>query len=73
MFVITDGWFPDGPVDNLIGALEARGIAVVMVGIGRGSTPKGSITAKTESIGDLPRAIAKVLSGLAGKLRGLSV
>lgn len=73
VFVVTDGWFPDGPVDNLIGALEARGIAVVMVGIGRSSTPKGSITAKTESIGDLPRAIAKVLSGLAGKLRGLSV
>lgn len=73
VFVITDGWFPDGPVDNLIGALEARGIEVVMVGIGRSSTPKGSITTKAESLADLPRAIAKVLSGLAGRLRGLSV
>lgn len=72
VFVITDGWFPKGPVDNLVKALEDRGIAVAMVGIGRHSTPKGSIIAKAEKIADLPRAVAKVLSGLAGKLRGIA-
>ena len=72
VFVITDGWFPKGPVDNLVKALEDRGIAVAMVGIGRHSTPKGSIIARAEKIADLPRAVAKVLSGLAGKLRGIA-
>ena len=43
-----------------------------MVGIGRHSTPKGSIIAKAEKIADLPRAVAKALSGLAGKLRGIA-
>lgn len=72
VFVITDGWFPKGTVDNLVKTLEDRGIVVAMVGIGRLSTPKGSETAKAEHIADLPRAVAKVLSGLAGKLRGIA-
>ena len=70
VFVITDGWFPKGPVDNLVKALEDRGIAVAMVGIGRHSTPKGSIIARAEKIADLPRAVARSFQGLQASCAG---
>lgn len=69
VLVITDGWFREDTLAEMLDTLEARGIAVAMAGIGPTSTPCGRFHAKVDEVKNLPAAAGKLLADLTKWLR----
>ncbi|MDY4162020.1 MAG: vWA domain-containing protein [Sutterella sp.] len=69
VFVITDGWFREDTLADMLDALEARGIAVAMAGIGPASTPCGRFHVRADEVRELPAAAGKLLADLSKWLR----
>ena len=69
IFVITDGWFKEETLGDMLRALENRGIAVAMAGIGLHSTPCGKFHVRVDRIKDLPKEAGKLLAQVTKWLR----